>query len=148
MRVIVSRTGDTLDAQVSPVFGRCPVFLLVDTETMEARAIPNPAVGASGGAGVQAAQLVVREGAEAILSGNLGPNAMGVIATAGIPAYSVPSGTAREAVEALVAGRLQPLEGATVPTDYGKGGARHGPRAEVTRPSQGAPADRPAIHDE
>ena len=90
MRVIVSSTGDTLDAQVSPVFGRCPVFLLVDTKTMEARAIPNPAVGASGGAGVQAAQLVVREGAEAILSGNLGPNAMGVIATAGIPAYSVP----------------------------------------------------------
>ena len=126
MQVIVSSTGDSLDAQVSPIFGRCMVFLLVNTDTMDARAIPNPAVSAPGGAGVQAAQLVVREGAEAVISGNLGPNAMGVIAAAGIPFYSAPAGTVREAVEAFNAGSLQPENQATVPSDYGKGGTGAG----------------------
>ncbi|NLD42167.1 MAG: dinitrogenase iron-molybdenum cofactor biosynthesis protein [Chloroflexi bacterium] len=121
MQIVVSSSGNTLDAAVSPVFGRCAVFLFVDTETMEARAVPNPAMGASGGAGIQAAELVIREGAGAVLSGNLGPNAMRVIEGAGVPFYAVAGGTVRAAVEAFRAGTLAPQSGPTVPTDFGKG---------------------------
>ena len=126
MQVVVSSTGDNLDAPVSPVFGRCMFFLFVDTETMDCRTVANPATGASGGAGIQAAQFVTREGAEAIVSGNLGPNAMRVISTASVPFYSVMGGTAREAVEALKAGALEPISGPTVPADYGKGASGTG----------------------
>jgi len=126
MLVVVSSTGSDLDAPVSPIFGRCAFLVYVDTETLTFRAVPNAAVGASGGAGIQAAQAVCQQGAQAIISGNLGPNAMDVIRAAGLPFYSVAGGTVREAVEALKAGSLQPQTGATVGADYGKGAGRMG----------------------
>jgi predicted Fe-Mo cluster-binding NifX family protein len=50
MRVAISAAGDSLEAGVETVFGRCAMFLCVDTETLETTAWPNPALGASGGA--------------------------------------------------------------------------------------------------
>ncbi len=114
MRIVISSQGDDLDAPASPLFGRCPTYLFVETETMEFEALPNPAVSQGGGAGVQAAQFVVNHGARAVLSSNLGPNAFGVLQAAGIPAYLVPGGTVRQAVEAFKAGQLEPMAGANV----------------------------------
>ena len=88
MKVAISSSDKHLEAPVSPVFGRCADFLLVDSETMQFTALPNPAVGASGGAGIQAAQYIVQQGAEAVASGNVGPNAMQVLLAAGIAVYS------------------------------------------------------------
>jgi predicted Fe-Mo cluster-binding NifX family protein len=122
MKAVVSSTGNTIDAPVSPVFGRCAYFVFVDTDTMEATAEPNAASGAPGGAGIQAAQSVVRGGAEVVLSGNLGPNAMQVLSSAGIPVYPVRGGTVREAVEALKTGTLSTAAAPTVASDYGRGG--------------------------
>ncbi|RLC68193.1 MAG: dinitrogenase iron-molybdenum cofactor biosynthesis protein, partial [Chloroflexi bacterium] len=52
MKVAVSSNGSDLNAPVSPVFGRCPYYIFVDTETMEYEAIANPAMAAPGGAGI------------------------------------------------------------------------------------------------
>ncbi|MBC7234533.1 MAG: NifB/NifX family molybdenum-iron cluster-binding protein [Chloroflexi bacterium] len=123
MKVAISCRGSDLEAAISPIFGRCETFLLVDTETMQVSALPNPACGAPGGAGVQAAQFVLQHGAEAVISGNVGPNALQVFDAAGVPVYSMDDGTARQAVEALKAGALQALSGPTVSKDYGKGGS-------------------------
>jgi predicted Fe-Mo cluster-binding NifX family protein len=120
MKVAVSSNGMDLDAPVSVFFGRCSNFVLVDTETMEATALPNGAVGASGGAGVQSAQFVLRQGAEAVISGNVGPNAMQVLSAAGVPVYSAGDTSVRQAIDNLVAGSLRPLTAASVPSDYGK----------------------------
>ena len=68
MRVVVSAQGADLDAEASPVFGRCPVFVFVDTETMATEAVENPALSAGGGAGIQAAQAVVERGVQAVLT--------------------------------------------------------------------------------
>ncbi|MFX0121789.1 MAG: NifB/NifX family molybdenum-iron cluster-binding protein, partial [Candidatus Hodarchaeota archaeon] len=65
MKVVVSAMGEDLNAEVSPIFGRCPMYIFVDTETMEFEAVPNPAMSASGGAGIQAAQFVVSKGVQA-----------------------------------------------------------------------------------
>ena len=72
MRIVVSAQGETLDAAASPVFGRCPIYIFVDTETMAFDAVPNPAMNQGGGAGIQAAQFVVERGADVVLTGNLG----------------------------------------------------------------------------
>lgn len=120
MRVAISATGDSLESGVDAVFGRCATFLCVDTETLEAAAWPNPALGASGGAGIQAAQFVLGQGVEAVVSGNLGPNAAQVFAAAGVPVYEVSGGTVRQAVEALRSGTLTPVNGPTVGKDHGK----------------------------
>ena len=126
MQIVVSSVGDGLDAQVSPIFGRCAYFVFVDSETLEARSVLNSAVSASGGAGVQSAQLVVAEGAQAVLTGNVGPNAMGVLQAAGVPVYPVSGGTVREAVESFKLQGLSTTADATAPRDTGKTGMMGG----------------------
>ena len=62
MKIVVSSQGENLDAPASPVFGRCPTYVFVDSQTMEFEAVPNPAMSLGGGAGIQAAQFVVNQG--------------------------------------------------------------------------------------
>jgi len=135
MRVAVSSSGPGLEDAVSPIFGRCPYLLLVDSETMEARSLVNAAVSASGGAGVQASQMLVREGAQAVIGANVGPNAAQVLLAAGVPVYQVSGGTVREAVEAFRKGTLKQLSTPNVGTNYGKG-------AGLGRQGRGAGAGR------
>ncbi len=124
MKIVVSANGYDLEAPASPVFGRCPVYVFVDTETMAFEAMDNPAQAASGGAGIQAAQFVVNHGAQAVLSGNVGPNAFDVLAAANVPVYLVAEGTMRDAVEAFKAGRLQRMDRASVRAHAGMRGGR------------------------
>jgi predicted Fe-Mo cluster-binding NifX family protein len=123
VKVAVSSEGTDLDARVSTVFGRCPCFLYVDSQTMQAEAVPNLGLSARGGAGVRASEAVVRAGAEAVVTGNVGPNAMQVLIRAGIPVYMATDCSVREAVAALNAGTLEAVSGATVGSDFGKLGA-------------------------
>ena len=113
-----------LEAPASQIFGRCPMYILVDTETMEFEAIANPAVSAGGGAGIQAAQFVVGRGAQAVVTGNAGPNAFGVFQAAGVPVYLFGGGTVREAIEAYKEGTLSPASGASVSAHTGMGRGR------------------------
>lgn len=73
MKVCVSAASGSLDAQTDPRFGRCPYFVIVDSETMEFEVIPNTASGSVGGAGIQAAQMVASGGVQAVLTGSVGP---------------------------------------------------------------------------
>ncbi|MBN1583690.1 MAG: NifB/NifX family molybdenum-iron cluster-binding protein [Anaerolineae bacterium] len=121
MKVIVTANGTTLESPASPIFGRCPTFILVDTETMQYQAIANPALSAGGGAGIQAAQFVVDQGAQTIVTGNVGPNAFGVLQAAGLSVYVVKEGTVQQAIEAYKAGQLSVASGATGPSHAGMG---------------------------
>jgi len=122
MRVAISSIGDNLDAQISSIFGRCAYLLFVETQTMDFQAYANPAASASGGAGIQAAQFAIEKGAEAVLTGNVGPNAMEVLQAANVRVYPVWAGTARQAAEAFKGGQLQPVTAATTATNTGKSG--------------------------
>lgn len=124
MKVVVTADGNELSSQTNPRFGRCPMLIFVETDTMAFEAMDNPAISASGGAGIQAAQLVVERGVAAVLTGNLGPNAADVFGAAGIPVFFHHEGTVRAAVEALKAGRLQAATGANVPAHAGMGMGR------------------------
>lgn len=106
MRLAIPAIGTDLDAPTSPVFGRCQTFILVNPETLEFEVLPNPAHDASGGAGVQSAQLVLQHGAEAVLARSLGPKAFSLIQSAGVPTYVLEGATVREAVRAFQAKRL------------------------------------------
>jgi predicted Fe-Mo cluster-binding NifX family protein len=124
MKIAVTANGADLDAPTSPVFGRCPTYILVDTETIQYEAVANPAVSAGGGAGVQAAQFVIERGVQAVVTGNVGPNAFGVFQAAGTPVYLFKGGTVRQAVEAYKGGRLSPASSATVSAHAGMGRGR------------------------
>jgi len=131
MTVVVTSNGADPDAPASPVFGRCPTYVFVDTETMQFEAVPNPALSASGGAGIQAAQFIIERGAQAVLTGNVGPNAFNVFQAAGVPVYLIPEGTVREAVKAYKSGRLQAVSGANVQAHAGMG-MRRGKETSVS----------------
>ena len=124
MKIVVTANGADLEAPASPIFGRCPVYIFVDTETMEFEAVENPAINAPGGAGIQAAQFVVERGARAVVTGNVGPNAFNVFQSAGVPIYPFGGGTVREAAEAFRVGELQSIADANVQAGMGMGGGR------------------------
>ena len=121
MRIVVTSSGTDLDAPASPIFGRCRAYVFVDTESMETTAVENPAVGSASGAGIQAAQFVIQQGAQAVITGNMGPNAFSVFRASGVPIYPFEGGTGRQAVEAFKAGQLQSVADATTQAGMGMG---------------------------
>jgi predicted Fe-Mo cluster-binding NifX family protein len=42
VRIVVTSSGADLDGLASPIFGRCPAFVFVDTETISFEAVENP----------------------------------------------------------------------------------------------------------
>jgi len=123
MKVAVSASGPDLDSPVDPRFGRCANYLIVDTESMEFEVLENAAAMQGSGAGIAAAQLVAQTGAEAVISGNVGPNAFQTLSAGNIPVYTGATGTVREAIAAFNAGQLQATGGANVDARAGMGSA-------------------------
>ena len=121
MKIAVSATGPSLDAEVDPRFGRCQYFLIVDPDTMQFDAVENTAALASGGAGISTAQMIADKGVEAVLTGNCGPNAFQVLSTAGIKVVTGASGIVRDAIQAYKSGNLQVTSQPNVPDHFGMG---------------------------
>ena len=122
MKICVTSQGNNLEAQVDPRFGRCPYFIIVDPETKEFEAIENPNIQALGGAGIQSAQLVAGKGVEAILTGNVGPNAFQTLQAAGIKVITGVTGLVKDAIEKYKKEDINPTSGATVPGHFGMQG--------------------------
>jgi len=111
MKVCISSQGNTLDAQVDPRFGRCQYFLFVDTDTSEFESMKNPNIDATGGAGIQSAQLMGNKNIKSVITGQVGPNALETLQAAGIDVYTGAEGSVKEAVEAYKAGKLNVIKG-------------------------------------
>lgn len=120
MRTAVTSTGETLDSEVDPRFGRAAFFLVVDTDSMDFSAIKNDNVAAAGGAGISSAKAVIDAGAEAVLTGNCGPNAEQTLRAAGVKLYTGATGTVSNAVELLKRGQLSEAEGPNVKPHFGQ----------------------------
>jgi predicted Fe-Mo cluster-binding NifX family protein len=128
MKVCVTAGAEGLDAPVDPRFGRCPFFVCVDLESMAVESVPNTSANASGGAGIQVAQMVANLGAGALITGNIGPNAMQTLSAAKIMVYQHRDGRVRDAVEQFKRGELVAVTAATAPAHggmgYGQGGGQ------------------------
>ncbi len=122
MRVCVTAQGPSLDSIIDPRFGRCQYFIFVDTDTMEFEAVENPNIMSAGGAGIQSAQFVANKGVNAVITGNVGPNAFQVLQTAGVQVLTLGAPgnlTVRQAIELFKQGRLQPTISPTVSAHFG-----------------------------
>ena len=122
MRIAVTSTGETLDSQVDPRFGRAAFFLVVDTDSMDFSAIENDNVTAAGGAGIGSAKVVIDAGAKAVLTGNCGPNAERTLRAAGVKLHVGATGTVGNAVELLKRGELSEAAGPNVKPHFGQDG--------------------------
>ncbi len=115
MRIAITATGPTLDDALDERFGRARYFLIVDTESEAVEAIDNSInLSAAQGAGIQAAQRVAEQKVEALVTGHCGPKAFRALAAANIAIYTGASGTGRQGLEALKAGKLTAAGGPDV----------------------------------
>ena len=124
MKIAVSATGPSLDAEVDPRFGRCAYFLFVETTDWSFEAVANANVALGGGAGVQSGQLVAEKGVEYLLTGNCGPNAYRTLEAAGIKVVTGCSGTVHQAVEGLQSGAWTAIQQPNVDSHFGMGQGR------------------------
>ena len=122
MKIAISATGPTLDAEVDPRFGRCQHFIIADTETLKFEAVENSSAAASGGAGISTAQMIASKGVEVVLTGNCGPNAYQVLSSAGIQVVTGVSGKVKDAIEGYKSGKFQSSSQPNVSDHFGMGG--------------------------
>lgn len=106
MKIAIPVDENTMETGVCPSFGRAPYFMIYDTDKSDAAFIVNTAATASGGAGIKAAQFVVDEKPEVLLTPRCGQNAAEVITAAGIKMYKTVAGTAKENVAFYEKGEL------------------------------------------
>jgi predicted Fe-Mo cluster-binding NifX family protein len=110
LKIVITTTAPSIESEVDPRFGRSAYLLLVDPETQEWQAFPNPGVNAPGGAGIQAAQFVVDHEPNAVVSGDFGPNAYDALKAAGISMHLFgPCRTVLETIQRFKSGQLEPL---------------------------------------
>ena len=114
MKIIVTVSTPNVKSELDPRFGRGAYFLVVDTDTLEWQAHPNPGVNTPGGAGIQAAQFVTGQKADAVISGDFGPHAIDALHAAGVPMYLFGScRTVRDVIVQFKAGQLEQVGAAT-----------------------------------
>ncbi len=125
MKVCITAGASGLDAPMDPRFGRSPFFVVVDLDSMSENSISNSGVMESSGAGIQAAQEIAKQGVSALITGNIGPNAMQTLSAAKIDVYQHQGGgSVRDVVEKFQSGELMKISSASVPSHAGMGQGR------------------------
>jgi predicted Fe-Mo cluster-binding NifX family protein len=126
MKICITAMGDNLDANVDPRFGRCKYFLIIDTDSMNVNPISNESMMASGGAGIQAAQMVAKTGVDTVITGNVGPNAFQTLKSAGIKIITGVNGNIKDVVDKFNKGELKEIDSPSVASHFGMGGPSRG----------------------
>lgn len=127
-KIAVATQKGGLEDQVSSVFGRCQNFTFVETEDGEIRnseVVANQYANATGGAGIQAAGFISKQGVDAVIAGDFGPNISSVLNQPGIKMVPATGISVRKAVEKYLAGETQPVTETTpssVPNSSRRGG--------------------------
>ena len=114
MKIVLTVTSPSINADLDPRFGRGAYLLIIDADTQAWEAHENPGVSAPGGAGIKAAQFVTEFPAQAVISGDFGPHAFSALQAVGVAMYLY--GDSRTPLEALTrfkAGHLQAVGEAT-----------------------------------
>ena len=107
MKICITSQGKTLEDRAEERFGRAAYFIVIDSETGRYEAIENSAAAGAGGVGPKAAQVLIRHGVEALVSGQVGGNAREVLAASGIALYVCHGGTVRDAFDRFRANTLE-----------------------------------------
>ena len=115
MKIAVTATGETAESTIDQRFGRARYFVVFDSETAEYTAINNEInLNAMQGAGIQAGEIMAREGVQVLLTGHCGPKAFRTLEAAGVTVVTGVAGTVEEAVKRYLGGEFAEAKGPDV----------------------------------
>jgi predicted Fe-Mo cluster-binding NifX family protein len=106
MKVAIPVDEKSLQPNVCASFGRAPYFLILDIDTKKNVFLDNSAAASTGGAGIKAAQMIVDNKADILLTPRLGENAAGVLKAAEIKIYKTTTASAKDNIDSFIAGNL------------------------------------------
>jgi len=85
VKIAVTAQGRELSSEIDTRFGRAKWLIIVDTETGDFQVHDNVVnLNAVQGAGIQTGQNIANLGVEAVITGNVGPNAFKTLDAAGV----------------------------------------------------------------
>ncbi|HPD47495.1 MAG TPA: NifB/NifX family molybdenum-iron cluster-binding protein [Anaerohalosphaeraceae bacterium] len=115
MKVAITAQGQELSSPLDLRFGRAKWLICMDTEG-NGFSVHDNAVNlhSAQGAGIQTAQNVVNLGVEAVITGNVGPNAMRTLRAGGVKVFFAAAASAEAAVALFKGGALQEASEANV----------------------------------
>lgn len=109
MKIAIPADEKLMEGGVCPSFGRTPYFLIYDTNTKDELFLDNSAAASQGGAGIKAAQSLIDNKVETLITPRCGENAAEVIKAANIKIYKSIGGSLSDNIEAFHDGKLQLL---------------------------------------
>jgi len=115
MKVAITAQGKELSSEIDLRFGRAKWLIVVDTESDDFQAHDNAVnLNAAQGAGIQTGQNIANLGVEAVITGNVGPNAFKTLNAADIKIFLAEKQTVQEAIDSFTAGELKEIDQANV----------------------------------
>jgi len=115
MKIAVTSSGSELISHMDPRFGRAKYFIIVDPKTLDYDVVENKQnIESAHEAGIQAANTVVDQKADVLISGNCGPKAYEVLKVAGRTVVTGAKGRVIDAIIQYKSGELQAADGPNV----------------------------------
>ena len=115
MKVVITAQGNELSSEIDLRFGRAKWLIVVDTESGDFQAHDNAVnLNAVQGAGIQTGQNIANLGVEAVITGNVGPNAFKTLNAANIKVFLAEKQTVQDAMDSFKAGKLKEVNQANV----------------------------------
>ncbi len=87
MRIAVPSMGEELESMVSDRLGHCSHIIVYDTNSTDYSAFPNPGLLVTDGSGIKTAEMIIKAGADVVLSMQVGVKAYSVLAKEHIQVY-------------------------------------------------------------
>lgn len=115
MKIAVTAQGKELSSEIDLRFGRAKWIIVIDTETNNFQAHDNVVnLNAVQGAGIQTGQNISNLGVEAVITGNVGPNAFKTLNAADVKIFLAEKQTVQDAIDSFKAGKLKEVDQANV----------------------------------
>jgi len=115
VRIAITAQAKELSSEIDLRFGRAKWLIVVDAETGDYEAHDNIVnLNAVQGAGIQTGQNIANLGVEAVITGNVGPNAFKTLNAANVKIFLAQKQTVQEALESFKEGKLEEVNQANV----------------------------------
>lgn len=115
MKIAVTAEAEKLTSPIDLRFGRAKYLIIVDTDTGDFQSHDNSInLNAAQGAGIQTGGNIANLGVEAVITGNVGPNAFRTLNAAGIRVFLAGKQTVQEAIDSFKIGTLNEANKANV----------------------------------